>query len=116
MSTWWDTRRSARLAELASMLEFFGAEPVDDPGVGELAHAAETLAEEYRTSDRGHAVHRTGDLLEQAATALHTADRLRGALTPVVNHHLRSAAVALSHARNCLYGQALPGAGTVPPA
>ncbi|MFG2911200.1 hypothetical protein ACGF13_39905 [Kitasatospora sp. NPDC048286] len=116
MSTWWDTRRNARLAELASMLEFLGAEPVDDPGVGELAHAAEALAEEYRTSDRGHTVHRTGDLLQQAATALHTADRLRGTLIPVVNHHLRCAAAALSHARSCLHGLALPAAGTVPPA
>ncbi|MEU8925872.1 hypothetical protein AB0D10_33895 [Kitasatospora sp. NPDC048545] len=114
MSTWWDRRRSARLAELAYALEFFGAEPVEDPGVGELAHAAEALAKEYRASDRGHAIHRTGELLQQAAAALHTADRLRGTPVPVVNHHLRCAALLLACARACLQGRPAPGAGPGP--
>ncbi|GAA3032085.1 hypothetical protein GCM10010519_68390 [Streptomyces lactacystinicus] len=116
VSTWWDKRRNARLAELASVLEFFGAEPVEDPGVGELAHAAAALAEEYRASDRGQAIHRAGELLEQAAAALHTADRLRGTLLPVVNHHLRDAAAALSHARACLHAQAMAGTAHPGPA
>lgn len=101
---------------MAYALEFFGAEPVDDPGVGELAAVAEALAGEYRTSDRGDAVHRTGDLLARVATALHAADRLRGTLVPVVNHHLRHAAVALDDARACLLGRATPFTSPVPPA
>ncbi|GAB7188559.1 hypothetical protein ATKI12_8390 [Kitasatospora sp. Ki12] len=116
MSTWWETRRSVRLAELAYALEFFGADPVEDPGVGELAHAAQALAGEYRASDRGQAIHRAGDLLDQAATALHAADRLRGTPIPVVNHHLRHAATSLAHAHACLRARALPPAEPVPPA
>ncbi|MFF7993328.1 hypothetical protein ACFZDG_26465 [Kitasatospora xanthocidica] len=116
MSTWWETRRSVRLAELAHALEFFGADRVEDPGVGELACAAQALAGEYRTSDRGHAIHRAGDLLDQAAAALHAADRLRGTPIPVVNHHLRRAATALVDAHACLRGRAFPTAEPVPPA
>ncbi|MFD0344993.1 hypothetical protein ACFQ0M_00700 [Kitasatospora aburaviensis] len=118
MSTWWERRRNARLAELAYTLELFGAEPVEDPGVGELARTAEALAADYRSSDRGPAVHRTGDLLEQAATALHTADHLRGALIPAINHHLRCAATILARARACLQTLSSPtaAAGAVPPA
>ncbi|MFH9355288.1 hypothetical protein [Kitasatospora sp. NPDC017646] len=114
MSTWWETRRTARLAEVAHALEFFGAEPVEDPGVGELARVAEALAGEYRTGDRGYAIHRTGDLLDWAAAALHAADRLRGIPVPVVNHHLRRAALALDDARACLL--ASPPASPVQPA
>ncbi|MFE7529241.1 hypothetical protein ACFU7Y_26490 [Kitasatospora sp. NPDC057542] len=116
MSTWWEARRAARVTQLACVLEFFGAEPVEDPGVGELARAAGALAGEYRASDRGRAVLRAGDLLEQAADALHAADRLRGTPVPVVNHHLRLAALALSHARSCLRTQAYPVVRGVPPA
>ncbi|MEU1286602.1 hypothetical protein [Kitasatospora sp. NPDC005856] len=101
---------------MAYALEFFGAEPVEDPGVGELARMAEVLAGEYRTSDRGYAIHRTGDLLDRAATALHAADRLRGTLVPVVNHHLRRAALALDDARACLLERPSPAASPVPPA
>ncbi|MBP0451202.1 hypothetical protein J5Y04_16875 [Kitasatospora sp. RG8] len=101
-ATWWEGRRGARLADLASALVFFGAELLEDPGVGELAHAAGDLAGEYLASDRGCAVHRAGGLLQQAAVALHAADRLRGTAVPVVNHHLRGAAAALDHARGLL--------------
>ncbi|MFJ3791348.1 hypothetical protein [Kitasatospora sp. NPDC090091] len=117
MSTWWERRRSARLTELAYALELFGAEPIEDPGVGELARSAEDLAAEYRASDRGPVVHRTGDLLEQAAAVLHTADRFRGALIPAVNHHLRCAATVLANARTCLQTSAFPiaDAAALPP-
>ncbi|MFE7529794.1 hypothetical protein ACFU7Y_29380 [Kitasatospora sp. NPDC057542] len=95
---------------MAYALEFFGTEPVEDPGVGELARLAGDLAAEYRASDLGPAIHRAGDLLDLAAAALHTADRLRGTLLPVVNHHLRHAAAALDDARACLLAQASPAA------
>ncbi|MFE4973316.1 hypothetical protein ACFRAR_14520 [Kitasatospora sp. NPDC056651] len=113
MSTWWEARRTVRLAGLAYGLEFFGAEPVEDPGVGELSRVAGDLAGEYRASDLGPAVHRAGDFLDLAAGALHAADGLRGTLLPVVNHHLRHAASALDDARACLLGQASPA--TSPP-
>ncbi|MGW1176125.1 hypothetical protein ACWD4P_20705 [Kitasatospora sp. NPDC002543] len=115
MSTWWETRRSARLAEVAYGLELFGAEPVEDPGVGELADAAGALAGEYRAGDRSPSVRHAGDFLDRAAAALHAADGLRGTLVPVVNHHLRHAAAALDDARACLLGQAVPAALPVPP-
>lgn len=102
MSVWWVGRRDGLLAELADAVVFFGAEPVDDPGVGELAHTATALAGEYRTSRQGHDVRRAGELLERAATELHTADRFRGTLLPVVNRHLRCAAYLLAQARTCL--------------
>ncbi|MGW3078113.1 hypothetical protein [Kitasatospora sp. NPDC001132] len=115
MSMWWETRRTARLAEVAYALEFFGAEPVEDPGAGELAAVAEVLAGEYRASDRGYAIHRAGDLLDRAATALHAADRLRGTAVPVVSHHLRRAAVALDDARARLLERPTPSTSPLPP-
>ncbi|WP_395292258.1 hypothetical protein ACF9IK_00560 [Kitasatospora hibisci] len=105
-ATWWDDRRDARLTELAALLAFYGADPLDDPGTGELAHTAVALAGEYQASDRGHAVHRAGDLLREAAIALHAADRLRGTAVAVVNHHLRCAAFALEQARGLFLEEA----------
>ncbi|MFE4519783.1 hypothetical protein ACFRMQ_37070 [Kitasatospora sp. NPDC056783] len=115
MSTWWERRRTARLAKVAYGLEFFGAEPVEDPGVGELACLARDLAGEYRASGRGPAVHRAGDFLDRAAAALRAADGLRGTLLPVVNHHLRHADSALDDARACLLAQASPATSPAPP-
>ncbi|MQS16067.1 hypothetical protein F7Q99_28455 [Streptomyces kaniharaensis] len=114
MSMWWAGRRDALLAELADALVFFGADVVEDPGIGELAHTTETLAGEYRTSDRGPHLHQAGNLLAQAATELRTADRFRGTLLPIVTHHLRCAAVALAHARACLQAPVEPTAETHP--
>ncbi|MEU6974245.1 hypothetical protein AB0A71_42340 [Kitasatospora aureofaciens] len=72
-----------------------------------------------RWKARRAAVHRVGDYLERAAGALHAADRLRGTLFPVVNHHLRHAVAALNDARACLLGRAVPAAfppvSTAPP-
>lgn len=81
---------------------FFGAEPVEDPGPGELADTTQALAGEYRTSTRGRAVHRAGDLLDAAAGELRSADRFRGTLLPQVNRHLRHAHTLLLQARRHL--------------
>ena len=108
-------RRDDLLADLADAVVFFGAQPVDDPGVGELAHTAAVLAGEYRTSHRGPEVRRAGDLLEQAATELHTADRFRGTLLPLVNRHLRRAATLLVQARTCLQTAPGPAGRATPP-
>ncbi|MQS16107.1 hypothetical protein F7Q99_28685 [Streptomyces kaniharaensis] len=114
MSIWWAGRRDALLTELADALVFFGADPVEDPGIDELAHTTQTLAQEYRTSDRGPHLHQAGNLLAQAATELRTADRFRGTLLPIVTHHLRCAAVVLAHARARLQIPVGPTAETHP--
>ncbi|WP_407916132.1 hypothetical protein [Kitasatospora sp. NE20-6] len=114
MSEWWMRRRDGLLAQLASLLTYFGADPVDDPGIGELARTAVTLAGEYRDSDRGPTIRRAGVLLQEAATELHTADRFRGTLLPLVSRHLRHAAALLRQARSCLEAAADPAAGERP--
>ncbi|MEU9134290.1 hypothetical protein AB0D08_40565 [Kitasatospora sp. NPDC048540] len=98
MSSWWVGRRDGLLAELAGLLVVFGADPVEDPGVGELGDAAAALAGEYRTSGRGEGVREAGALLDQAAAELRAADRFRGTLLPVVVRHLRRAAAFLASA------------------
>ncbi|MFE2914051.1 hypothetical protein ACFXI0_25225 [Kitasatospora indigofera] len=79
-----------------------GAEPVEDPGVGELADTTRALAGEYRASTRGRAVRQAGDLLDAAVGELRSADRFRGALLPQVNRHLRHARTLLLQARRHL--------------
>lgn len=108
-------RRDELLAQLAAAVVFFGARPVEDPGVGELADTTAALAGEYRTSHRSHEVRRAGDLLERAASELRTADRFRGTLLPVVNRHLRRAASLLAQARDCLQTAAGPAGRATPP-
>ncbi|MEU9133739.1 hypothetical protein AB0D08_37580 [Kitasatospora sp. NPDC048540] len=101
MSSWWVGRRDgllAELAELAGLLAVFGADPVEDPGVGELADTAAALAGEYRTSGRGEGVRAAGTLLDEAAAELRAADRFRGTLLPVVVRHLRRAVALLASA------------------
>ncbi|MEU1424981.1 hypothetical protein [Kitasatospora sp. NPDC005751] len=95
-------RRNDLLAELAGGLVFFGADPVEDPGVGELADTATLLAVEYQASARGQAVRHVGDLLDAAADELRVADRFRGTLLPQVIRHLRRARVLLLKARGYL--------------
>ncbi|MFC9330798.1 hypothetical protein [Kitasatospora sp. NPDC057015] len=102
MSSWWAVRRDDLLAELAAALVFFGAQPVEDPGVGELADTTQALAGEYRASTRGRAVRQAGELLDAAAGELRSADRFRGALHPQVNRHLRHAHSLLLRARGHL--------------
>ncbi|MFC9330857.1 hypothetical protein [Kitasatospora sp. NPDC057015] len=102
MSMWWMVRRDDLLAELAGTLVFFGAHPMEDPGIGELAHTAATLAGEYRAGELGEDIRRAGRLLQEAAVELHAADRFRGTLLPVVNRHLHHATTALTRARTCL--------------
>ncbi|MFE3045117.1 hypothetical protein, partial [Kitasatospora indigofera] len=99
MSSWWAVRRDDLLAELAAALVRMGAEPVEDPGVGELADTTRALAGEYRASTRGRAVRQAGDLLDAAVGELRSADRFRGALLPQVNRHLRHARTLLLQAR-----------------
>ncbi|MFJ1709401.1 hypothetical protein [Kitasatospora sp. NPDC088346] len=98
MSSWWVGRRDGLLAELAGLLVLFGSDPVEDPGVEELADTAMALAGEYRTSDRGEGIRATGALLDEAAAELHAADRFRGTLLPVVVRHLRRAVALLASA------------------
>ncbi len=102
VSSWWTVRRDDLLAELAAALVFFGADPLEDPGAGELADTAQVLAGEYRASTRGPAIHRAGDLLDQAAAELRTADRFRGTLLPQLTRHLRCARALLGRARGHL--------------
>ncbi|GAA2840115.1 hypothetical protein GCM10010441_75560 [Kitasatospora paracochleata] len=102
MSMWWVGRRDALLADVAGALVFFGADPVDDPGIGELADTARALAAQYRTSGRSRAAREAGSLLDEAAAELACADRFRGALLPVVTRRLRRAALALGQARTLL--------------
>ncbi|MER8188154.1 hypothetical protein [Kitasatospora sp. NPDC094015] len=113
MSSWWVVRRDDLLAELAGGLVFFGADRVEDPGVGELADTATLLAAEYRASARGHAVRHVGELLDAAAGELRVADRFRGTLLPQVTRHLRRARVLVSRARACL--EAGPGPAAARP-
>ncbi|WP_354645233.1 hypothetical protein [Kitasatospora camelliae] len=114
MGVWWVERRDVLLVELAGVLVFFGADPLEDPGVGELADAAEILAAEYRTSSRGPHLREVGELLARAAIELRCADRFRGALLPVVVRHLRRAVCDLARARACLRAPAGPAAGAHP--
>ncbi|GGV39080.1 hypothetical protein GCM10010495_65510 [Kitasatospora herbaricolor] len=100
-------RRDDLLAELAAALVFFGADPVEDPGAGELADTAQALAGEYRASTRGHAIRKAGDLLDQAAAELRAADRFRGTFLPQVTRHLRRVRGLLLRAGACL--EAGPG-------
>ncbi|GAA4885511.1 hypothetical protein [Kitasatospora terrestris] len=102
MSTWWTGRKDALLAAVADGPLFFGADPIDDPGIAELADTTHTLALEYLASDRGPAVHRAGDLLERACAELQCADSFRGTLPPLVVRHLRITAGLLAQARACL--------------
>ncbi|WP_033823371.1 hypothetical protein [Kitasatospora sp. MBT63] len=88
----------AELAGLAGLLVVFGADPVDDPGVGELADIAAVLAGEDRASTPGEGIREAGALLDQDAAELRAADRFRGTLLPVVVRHLRRAAAFLASA------------------
>ncbi|MFJ1709408.1 hypothetical protein [Kitasatospora sp. NPDC088346] len=105
MSSWWVGRRDGLLAEPAGLLVVFGADPEEDPGVGELADTAQTLAGECRESTRGEGIREAGALLAGAASELHAADRFRGTLLPVVVRHLRLARTALGQARAHLHAQ-----------
>lgn len=102
VSSWRTVRKDDLLAELAAAGVFFGADPVEDPGAGELADTAQALAGEYRASTLGHAVRRAGVLLDQAAAELRAADRFRGALLPQVTRHLCRAQAILPKARGYL--------------
>lgn len=108
VSSWWTGRRDALLVEVAQALVFFGADPLDDPGVGELAHSAHALALQYRHSDRGRHVREAGDLMEAAAAELRAADRFRATLLPLVVRHLRHATFLLAQGRSTLRAAPTP--------
>ncbi|MGW4894101.1 hypothetical protein ACWEQL_17785 [Kitasatospora sp. NPDC004240] len=102
MSTWWTRRRDDLLAQLAALLVYFGADVLEDPGIGELAGTASALAGEYRASEHGEPIRTTAVLLQEAAAELRAADRFRSTLLPVVCHHLRRAVALLMRARTDL--------------
>ncbi|MEV8100449.1 hypothetical protein [Kitasatospora sp. NPDC085879] len=104
-------RRDDLLAQLASLLVYFGADVLEDPGTGELARTAAALAGEYRASDRGEPIRATAVLLQEAAAELRTADRFRGTLLPVACRHLRCAVALLVRARAALEAASGPVAG-----
>nr|WP_095878524.1 hypothetical protein [Streptomyces sp. TLI_235] len=82
MSVWWTRHGDDSLAQLAALLAYFGADPLDDPGTGELARTAAALAGEYRASTRGEPIRAAAALLQEAAGELQAADRFRGTLLP----------------------------------
>ncbi|MEV7180253.1 hypothetical protein [Kitasatospora sp. NPDC093679] len=114
MSVWWVGRRDDLLAQLTVLLVYFGADPLEDPGTGELARTAAALAGEYRTSDRGEGIRHAATLLQEVAAELRAADRFRGTLLPVVNRHLRCAVALLVRARAGLGMAAGPATGGRP--
>ncbi|MGW4898771.1 hypothetical protein ACWEQL_42115 [Kitasatospora sp. NPDC004240] len=99
MSMWWTRRRDDLLAQLVPLLVYFGADKLEDPGIGELADTVLVLAGEYRASGHGEPIRTTAVLLQEAAAELQSADRFRATLLPVVCRHLRRAAALLVRAR-----------------